>query len=118
MENTNQAHNSTSFMDNETVLATASWIAGIFLPVVAPVILLLVKKDSSPFLTQHVKESLNWQILVLIGQVLAGALTVILIGYLIAPVVVIVNVIVSILAAMEALNSKPYKPPFTLPLIK
>lgn len=82
---------------------------------VAPLIIYLIKKDQSAFVSSHAKESLNFQITVLIVVV---ALFITVIGILLVWIVGIVALVFVILATIKAGEGKLYKYPFSLKLIK
>ena len=90
----------------------------------APLIVLLVKGDSSPFVRRHAVESLNFQISLLIYSVVGAVL-----GFLFAlftaglglivlvPLVIVLAVVVLaliIIATVKAGNGEDYRYPLTL----
>lgn len=97
--------------------ALMAHLGGIVLGFVAPLIVYLVKTDDK-FAKEEAKEALNFQITVAIGMLTASILTVVLIGILLFPIILIANLIFSILAAVDVSNGKSYKYPVTLRLIK
>jgi hypothetical protein len=64
------------------------------------------------------KESLNFQISVTIYLLIAGILTVILIGFVLLVIVAVASVILVILASVSAYNGRAYRYPLTIRLIK
>jgi uncharacterized protein len=82
---------------------------------IPPLIIYLVKKDESAYVSEHAKESLNFQISLLIICII---LFVTLIGILLIWVVGILNLIFVIIATIKASENKMYKYPFNLRLIK
>jgi len=64
------------------------------------------------------KEALNFQITMAIGWVAATALSLLLIGFLLFPVLLIANLIFCIMAGMKANEGVEYRYPFALRLIK
>lgn len=98
-------------------IALLNWIGTIFFGFIPGLILYLVKKDE-PFVFTHAKEALNWSITCVIGYAVASVLTVIVIGALLFPVIMICNLIFCILGAVAASKGNEYKVPFTLRLIK
>ncbi|MDP9107847.1 MAG: DUF4870 domain-containing protein, partial [Pseudomonadota bacterium] len=78
----------------------------------------LVKKDSSPYLEQEAAEALNFQLTVMIGYVVAWALTIILIGAVMLPLLYIANIVFCILGALAASKGTGYRYPFAIRLIK
>lgn len=81
----------------------------------APLIIYLIKKDESAFIREHARESLNFQITVLIIVI---ALFITIIGILLLWVIGIAALVFVILATVKASEGKLYKYPFSLKLIK
>ncbi len=93
----------------------------------APLIVMLVKGDSSPFARRHAVESLNFQISLLIysvvGAVLAFLLTVVTFAVglvVIVPVAILLVMgvlVLIIVATVKASNGEMYEYPLTIRLI-
>lgn len=98
--------------------AVGGW--GTFLP---PLLIWLIKKDTHPLLEDQCKESLNFQITVVIIMVAAGALAVLTcgLGIVVAvPVifaVAIFQLVVVILASLAARRGEYYRYPICIRLI-
>ncbi|MGQ0530076.1 MAG: DUF4870 domain-containing protein [Panacagrimonas sp.] len=103
---------------DECNLAMLAHLLGIFTSFVGALIVWLVKKDDSAFVAQEGAEALNFQITIALGWIIAMMLTVILIGALLYPVLLIVNLVFCILAAVSASKGVGYRYPFTLRLVK
>jgi len=89
-----------------------------FANVIAPLALWLIKRESSPYIDEHGKEALNFQISMTIYGVVAILLCFLLIGFLILPALFIADVILMILAAVKANDGLPYRYPMTIRLVK
>lgn len=83
-----------------------------------PLIVWLIKKDEYPLVNDQGKESLNFQITVLIALVISGILTVVFIGLILFPLVWLADLILIIIATMKANSGEVYRYPFALRLIK
>lgn len=92
--------------------------AGIIFGFIPALIVYLVKKDGSAFLTEQTKEALNFQITVLIAVIISWLLIFVLIGILLLPAVVITNIVLCIIAAIKASNGEAYRYPVAIRLIK
>lgn len=103
---------------DEKTMAILSHILTIFFPLVAPLIIYLVKKDDSAFVADHAKESLNFQITVVIIAFIGVLLMILLVGFLILWVLGIVTLILVIVASIKASEGRYYRYPFCLRLIK
>ena len=79
---------STSSRDVRTwnVLCHATALAGFFVPwaghILGPLIVWLAKRSDSPEIDEYGKESLNFQISMLIYNVIAGVLCLVLVGFI------------------------------------
>ena len=85
-----------------------------------PLIIWLIKKDQMPFVETEGKESLNFQITLLIAWAAAIVLAIVTCGFgaVLFPLVMIVNLVFVIMGAMKANEGTSYKYPFNLRLIK
>src|SRR6476660_7289805 len=103
------------------VMCHASALAGIFLHALGhffgPLIVWLLKRGESPEIDAHGKESLNFQISMLIYDVIAGILCFILIGIPILIILWVLNAVLVIIASIKASEGKFYRYPFTIRLI-
>ena len=115
---------STSSRDVRTwnVLCHATALAGFFVPwaghILGPLIVWLAKRGDSSEIDEHGKESLNFQISMLIYNVIAGVLCLALIGFIILPILHILNLVLVIVASIQASEGKFYRYPLTIRLIK
>ncbi len=87
---------------------------------VGPLVCWLVKKDTSKFVDVHGKESLNFQINILIYTLIAWAITLATCGFAfpILFVPLIYGIVMPIIAGLKANEGKPYEYPYTFRLIK
>ena len=103
------------------VLAHATALAGFFVPwaghIVGPLVVWLAKRAESPEIDAHAKESINFQLSMLIYNVIAGILCLVLIGIPILILLHILNVVFVIVASIQASENKLYRYPFTIRLI-
>ncbi len=91
---------------------------GIVTGFLGPLVIWLIKKDEMPFVEVEGKEALNFQITILIAYVISMVLTVVLIGFILIPAVLIINLVMCILAGIKVQKGEHYKYPFALRLIK
>ncbi len=115
---------STSSRDVRTwnVLCHATALAGFFVPwaghILGPLIVWLSKRSDSPEIDEYGKESLNFQISMLIYNVIAGVLCLVLVGFIILVILHILNLVLVIVASIQASEGKFYRYPMTIRLIK
>ena len=69
--------------------------------ILGPLIVWLIKKNESPFVDDQGKESLNFQISFLIYYFIAGLLIFLLIGILLLPALMILNLVLVIIASSK-----------------
>jgi uncharacterized Tic20 family protein len=104
------------------VVSHASALLGFVIPyafhILGPLIIWLAKRGDSPEIDAHGKESLNFQISMLIYNVVAGVLCLVLIGFFLLVILHFLNLILVIVASIQASEGKLYRYPFNLRLIK
>jgi uncharacterized Tic20 family protein len=122
MEPTTTSTSSSSNIRTWCVLAHATALAGFFVPwaghIVGPLIVWLAKRADSPEIDAHSKESLNFQISMLIYNAIAAILCLVLIGFVILGLLHILNIIFVIIASIQASEGKLYRYPLAIRLIK
>ena len=79
-------------------IAMLAHLLGIFFGFLAPLVIWLVKKDESRFIGEQAKEALNFQITMTLACFISGLLMMVLIGFLLLPAVVVINVVFCIIA--------------------
>ena len=103
------------------VLCHASALLGLFFHVLGhlggPLIVWLMKRGDSPEIDAHGKESLNFQISMLIYDAVAAILCIVLIGIPILIALWVLNTVFVIIASMKASEGKFYRYPFTIRFI-
>jgi uncharacterized protein len=100
---------------DEKTLALVSHVVTFVSQFIAPLIIYLIKKDESSFVTAHAKESLNFQLTVLLVIIL---LVVTVVGILLLWLVGIYVLILVIIATIRASEGKLYRYPFCIRFIK
>jgi uncharacterized Tic20 family protein len=112
----------TSEARNWAMLCHLSALAGLVVPGVAmfvgPLIVWLLKRNEHPFVDEHGKEALNFQISMLIYLVLLSPTICILIGFVLLPALLLANVVFVIIASMRASNGEAYRYPLTIRLVR
>ena len=83
-----------------------------------PLIIWMIKKDEMPFVDDQGKESLNFQLTMLIALVISIILMFVLIGFLFLGVLIIFQIVVIIMAAIKANDGVKYRYPYTIRFIK
>ena len=94
-------------------MAMLAHLLGLLVSWVGPLIIYLIKKDESPYVRDQAAEALNFQITVFIGYIIAGILTIVLIGIVLLPIVWIGSLIFQIQAAIAANRGENYRYPLS-----
>jgi len=102
----------------ETSMAMLMYILAIVTGWVGPLIIWLIKKDTSPFINDQGKEVLNFQITIFLAMIVCGALTFVIIGCVLLPIVILCSLIFSIIGAIAVSKGQAYRFPFAIRLIK
>jgi uncharacterized protein len=104
------------------VLVHAIALIGFFVPVgghiVGPLVIWLARRGDSPELDEQGKESVNFQISMLIYNAAAALLCLIVIGFALLGVLHILNVVFVIIASIQASDGKVFRYPLSLRLMK
>src|SRR6201984_3143841 len=100
------------------VLCHAAALAGIFFHVLGhifgPLIVWLLKRHDSPEIDAHGKESLNFQLSMLIYNIVAGILILVVIGIPLLILLYLLNIVFVIIASLQASDGKLYRYPMTI----
>lgn len=103
--------------NDEKNIATITHLGGTVFSFIPAFIVWILKNDDSAYLSDQAKEALNFQITMLIAQFVAGILVWILIGFVLIPLVWLLNVVFCIIAAISTSKGKTYRYPLCLRLI-
>ena len=100
------------------VLCHASALLGLFFHffghLLGPLIVWLIKRGDAPEIDANGKESLNFQISMLIYDIIAGILCLVVIGIFILVALWILNTVFVIIASVKTSEGKTYRYPFTI----
>ena len=109
----------TAVSSDDRTMAMLAHLLGILTAFIGPLVIWLINKDKpeKQFVNDQAKEALNFQITVTIAYFVASALSIILIGLLLIPVIMIANLVLCILAGLKANEGVAYRYPFALCLI-
>ena len=83
-----------------------------------PLVIYLVRKGQSSFVEENAKESLNFQLTMIIAFIVSGILVVVGIGIVMLIVLGVLELVLVIIATIRASENKIYRYPFNLRLIK
>jgi len=103
---------------DEKSMGMLSHLLAIFFGFLAPLIIYLVKKDESKYVNEHAKESLNFQITLMIVYAVCFYLMFLWIGTLLMIALHLFRLVLCVIATIRANEGKIYRYPFTLRLVK
>lgn len=93
-------------------------VGNLLLSFLVPLIIWLIYRERSQTLDQQGRAALNWAISFWIYSVASGILMFILIGWIIWPILVVLDVVFCIIAAVKAGNGQPWKYPLSIPFFQ
>jgi uncharacterized protein len=83
-----------------------------------PLVVWLLKKDEHPFIDEQGKESLNFQISMLIYEVVAAMTICVVIGIVLLPILIVLHVVFVILASVKVSSGFDYRYPLTIRFLR
>ncbi len=89
-----------------------------FASIIGPLVIWVIKKDEMPFVEDQGKESLNFQITMMLATIASALLMFVLIGFVLIFVVLIFQFIVIIIASIKANEGVYYRYPLNIRFIK
>lgn len=101
----------------EKNIALLCHIGVFFGGIIVPLVVWLLKNDS-PFVAHHAKESLNFQISLLIYLVVASVFILVVLGIFMIVALVVLSIVFIILATIAASSGKYYTYPLTIRFLK
>ena len=88
------------------------------LVIIAPLVMWLIKKDESAYISDHGREAVNFNISLWIYMFVAGLLTLACVGYVMLPALFVFNIVIVIIAAIRANSGAYYRYPITMRFIR
>ncbi len=86
--------------------------------VLGPLVIWLIKGKEHPFIDEQGKESLNFQISILIYSAILSPTLCLVVGFVLLPTVWLADVVLVVMAAMKAGAGESYRYPLCLRLLK
>lgn len=102
----------------ERQLAMIAHLGGVLTGWILPLVLYLMKKDQSPFVADQAKEALNFELNVFVILIVGIILMFIIIGIPIVLAALVGNVVLGIMAAMQANEGKVFRHRYIVRLIQ
>lgn len=85
--------------------------------ILGPLIIWLIKKDSSSYLDEIGKETVNYNISIILWFIFTVPLMFVIVGFFLFGALAIMDIVVTILAAQAASKGDIYRYPFTIRFI-
>jgi uncharacterized Tic20 family protein len=102
---------------DEKLWATLIHLGGIFLHFLPALVGYLLLKDRGPFVRDHTKNALNFQLTVLLGNIVGIFTSWFFVGLLVLLAVAVVNIVFCIIAAVAANRGQVYVYPLAIRFI-
>lgn len=102
----------------ERMLAAVLYVVSLFVPIIGPLIIWLIKKDESAFIDYHGREYFNFFISYSVYSVISGILVLLLVGIFLLWILGIMALVFTIIAAVKAYEGNEYRFPLIFRLIK
>ena len=99
-------------------LAAILPVVPLFGGAIGALIIWQIKKDDFPFVDEHGKEALNFQISILIYALVSGLLILVCVGAFLLPAVIIFDIVFLIIAAIKSNNGFHYRYPLCIRFLK
>lgn len=104
--------------EDEKTWAILTHVGGLFIPVIAPLVIYLVLRDRGPFIRHHSATALNFHVTMTLASIVGGILTIVLVGILILAAVGILWFVLAIVAALAAGRGDFYTYPLSIPFVR
>jgi uncharacterized Tic20 family protein len=103
---------------NPLTMAMLAHLLGLLLGFIGPLIIMLTSGSQDPFVKDQSTEALNFQLTMLLASIVSFVLAFVLIGFLLIPVIVIGNLVLTIQGAMAANKGQWYRYPVCIRMVK
>ena len=87
------------------------------LALIVTLALWLARREESTFINDHGREAMNYNISMWLYATIAGMLTLVLVGCVILPALIVFDIVVVIMAAVAANSGRYYRYPITIRFI-
>lgn len=102
---------------DERFIAAAIYVTSFFSAFIGPLIIWLIKKDSSSFVDHHGREYLNFFISYGVYSIISTVLMIVLIGFVTIWIVGVLAFVFTIVAAIKAFEGKGYRIPLVFRIL-
>lgn len=103
--------------EGDTTLAALAHASALIASFLGPILFLVLADDDDELVKQNAKNALNFQIIIFVLLTISGLLTIVLIGLLLLPIVLLIDLILVLIATLKAKDGNIYKYPYTPSII-
>lgn len=104
--------------DDEKLWGVLMHLGSLLLGFLVPLIIWLIYRDRSETLNQQGRAALNWGISYFIYLIASSVLMLILIGWIMWPILIVLDIVFCIIAAVKAGNLQAWKYPLSIPFLQ
>ena len=104
-------------VEGDTTLAALAHVSALFASFLGPILFLILADDDDELVKQNAKNALNFQIVVFAALVVSALLTFVLIGFLLLPLIGVIDLVLVLIATVRANDGEVYKYPYTPEII-
>ena len=97
--------------NNDNLLAILAHALGIVFGWLPPLIIWLVKKDDSEFVSKHARQALGFQLTLLIAYIVGWILALFVVGFILLAAAYVIAIIFGVLASIAASKGEDYEYP-------
>ena len=83
-----------------------------------PLIIWLIQRNEYPFVDEQGKAALNFQISMTIYLIISGFLCLVVIGFVLLPILLILELVYIITVSIKVSNGEPYQYPFVIQFLR
>ena len=104
-------------VEGDTTLAALSHASALVASFLGPLLFLILADDDDELVKRNAKNSLNFQLIIFVAMVVSGLLTAVLVGFLLLPLVGLLDLVLVLIATLKANDGEVYSYPYTPSII-
>jgi uncharacterized protein len=104
--------------EDDRLFAMLLYVLSFPFPVLGPLVIWLLERDTSDFVDFHGKEYFNFIISFTIYTIISSILVIVLIGFVLLFAITIAAIVITIIAAVKAYQGETYRIPLVIRFIK
>jgi len=100
-------------VEGDTTLAALAHASALVASFFGPLLFLILADDDDELVKRNAKNSLNFQIVILVAMIVSALLTVVLVGFLLLPLIGLLDLVLVLMATLKANDGQVYSYPYT-----